>query len=590
MDRRGSKLDQLVTLLPVVLAVAAGIALMVALPGRIDPATFVARIMVILAGSAVVLVTADRLVPRRRPHALSALRPEANRWRARPVQAGALRAVTILVPIAAVLGVTLLLDGVLPEARTGGSLALRLVGLLAVAYLVVYLVERALRRLGPLAMLLKLNMAFPGPAPSRFKVARTSGKPRVLQERLEEALRRRDVEVAEVAATILSLVAALTSHDRRTRGHSERVRAFTDMLAEQLRLPEESRDRLRWTALLHDIGKLTISPRILNKPGPLDGKQREIMNRHPAEGARIVAPLAPWLGEWATSIAQHHEHWDGTGYPAGLTGEELQLGARVISVADAYDTMTAPRPYRAAMTPAAAREEIARCAGSHFDPLVARALLNIGIRRLWWRIGIAGWFAQLPLLGRIPQVAAPASQAAAAGVRTAAVVAGVATVATIPAAGQTSPVHGSRAETTVAIDSASERSAKTAGEAERHGSGDRDGRKSEHGDKAGSGGRGGGDDAPEGGGAGGTSTETSSGGSGGGGTTGGSGGASGGASGQSGSGDAGAGAGGDVLPSADVGGLGPPWNKGGGTGWGGGNGGNKGQGAENASDAADGAD
>jgi len=301
------------------------------------------------------------------------------------------------------------------------------------------LVERLGRRLLPLVMLLRLAMLFPDRAPSRFAVAREAGSVRRLRARLAAVGSDSEPE-SWSAERILALATALQSHDRRTRGHSERVRVFTDLLAEEMKLAPEDRDRLRWAALLHDIGKLTVAARILNKPGKLDDREWEVIRGHPAEGARIAGPLVEWLGPWAGAIIEHHERFDGEGYAAGLTGMEISLGGRIVSVADCYDTMTAARSYKKPMAVAAARAELARCAGTQFDPAAVRAFLGISIPLLLWKTGPLSFVAQLPFLWRLQQIAEQGLTVAAQGVTAATMAAGIAAVtATGPVVATTAP-------------------------------------------------------------------------------------------------------------------------------------------------------
>lgn len=278
--------------------------------------------------------------------------------------------------------------------------------LLAASTAVLLLVDRGAKRLLPLAALLKLSMLFPDAAPKRLRVARRAGSVRSLEARLEEAKALgADDEPTRAAEIILSLVGALHAHDRHTRGHSERVRWFTDLLAEEMKLPIADRDRLRWAALLHDIGKLQVSPKILNKPAKLEQREWRQIHRHPEAGARMVAPLAPWLGEWSSTVAQHHEKFDGSGYPHGLKGDEISLGARIVAVADAYEVMTAARSYKKAASASTARRQLTESAGTHFDPVLVRAFLNISIGRLRWVSGPVAWVAQIPFVGWIPRFA-----------------------------------------------------------------------------------------------------------------------------------------------------------------------------------------
>ena len=149
------------------------------------------------------------------------------------------------------------------------------------------LVERLTRRLLPLAALLKLSMLFPDRAPSRFKIARKAVSTKTLEKELEQPQAGTAASAAEL---VLSLITALTAHDRRTRGHSERVRLFAELLGEQLRLPREARDRLRWASLLHDIGKLQVAVEILNKPSKLSSTEFDLIAQHPADGRATARP------------------------------------------------------------------------------------------------------------------------------------------------------------------------------------------------------------------------------------------------------------------------------------------------------------
>ena len=117
---------------------------------------------------------------------------------------------------------------------------------------------------------------------------------------------------------------------------------------------------------------------------------------------RLLEPLRPWLGEWADAASQHHERWDGKGYPFGLAGEQISLSGRIVAVADAFDVMTSVRSYKKAMTPEAARAELLRCAGTQFDANVVRAFLNISVGKLRLVMGPLSWLAQAPALGNVP--------------------------------------------------------------------------------------------------------------------------------------------------------------------------------------------
>jgi putative nucleotidyltransferase with HDIG domain len=177
-------------------------------------------------------------------------------------------------------------------------------------------------------------------------------------------------------ATVRSLAAAVDAKEPYMRGHSERVAVFARATAERLGLSHDQRTALEMAAYLHDIGKIGISGQILRKPGPLDDEETATMRHHPLIGANILRPVAfPW--SIAPVVRHHHERFDGTGYPAGLKGEEIPILARVLCAADAYEAMVADRPYRQSMTMDGAIEELRRCSGTYFDPRVVEALVEV---------------------------------------------------------------------------------------------------------------------------------------------------------------------------------------------------------------------
>jgi putative nucleotidyltransferase with HDIG domain len=327
-------------------------------------------------------------------------------------------ATAFLVPIALSIIAAAVVARVVATPRGVGLTIGWWVLVLGTPLVVLAVTDRVTRRLLPLAVLLKMTLVFPDQAPKRMAVARKAGSTRDLARRVQEAKDHgmRDAPVI-AAEKILVLAGALNVHDRRTRGHSERVRMYTDLIAEEMKLPQVDRDRLRWSALLHDIGKVAVHPDILNKPGALDDHEWEQIKNHPLEGAKLTAPLSAWLGQWADTMAEHHEKYDGSGYPRGLAGQEISMGARIVAVADAYDVMTAIRSYKPAMTPQAARAELLACAGTHFDPAVVRAFLDVSIGRVRVVAGPLAWLGSLPFLSNVPTL----TQVGVAAVRTAAI-------------------------------------------------------------------------------------------------------------------------------------------------------------------------
>ncbi len=331
---------------------------------------------------------------------------DCARWDGRPGLARIVRATVFAGPLVISLLVTRVLSRLLPAPAATWPRVGWWAALLLLATVTVWASDRALRRLLPLAALLEMSVLFPGRAPSRFSIARKNGSTRQLEE-LVAAARESDESTEPViaASRILALVGALRAHDKATRGHSERVRVLTDMVAEEMGLSQAARDRLRWAALLHDIGKLDVPAKILNKPGRPTVDEWERLKRHPASGEELAAPLLPWLGAAAPVIIQHHERWDGLGYPHGLRGEQICVGARIVSVADAFEVMTAARSYKKAKSRSEALREMTRMSGSQFDPAAVRALLSISAPRLRWAVGPWAWLAQLPILGTAPSLA-----------------------------------------------------------------------------------------------------------------------------------------------------------------------------------------
>jgi diguanylate cyclase (GGDEF)-like protein/putative nucleotidyltransferase with HDIG domain len=169
-----------------------------------------------------------------------------------------------------------------------------------------------------------------------------------------------------------SLARAVDARDVYTGSHSQRVAELAARTARRLGLPDEEVELTRLAGSLHDLGKLAIPEEILRKPGPLTEPERIVLERHPQIGFRMleslgVDPVADW-------VLHHHERWDGSGYPDGLSGELIPLGARIIFVADAYDAMISERVYRRRVSPEEAIAELDRCAGTQFDPNVVAAL------------------------------------------------------------------------------------------------------------------------------------------------------------------------------------------------------------------------
>jgi putative nucleotidyltransferase with HDIG domain len=188
----------------------------------------------------------------------------------------------------------------------------------------------------------------------------------------------RYVETRELfEQTIGALANAVDARDRYTRGHSNRVSHIAEAMCRVMKLPEQEIEKIKWAGLLHDVGKIGIRDNILLKEGPLDREERVLMNQHPSIGAEIVAPARQLTAE-APLIRSHHEWFNGSGYPDGIEALDIPLGARILTIADAYEAMTSSRPYRkVALTHEIAIAELEKFAGIQFDPDIVPILVGL---------------------------------------------------------------------------------------------------------------------------------------------------------------------------------------------------------------------
>ena len=177
-------------------------------------------------------------------------------------------------------------------------------------------------------------------------------------------------------STIRSLANAVDAKDHYTQSHSESVTRISVAIAEEMGLPPRQIQRLQLAAQIHDLGKIGVHDYVLNKTEKLTTDEWEEIKSHPLKGAQILEPLG-FLSDIVETIKQHHEKFNGTGYPSGLKGEEICMEARIIAVADTYDAMTSDRPYRKALTKEQAVAELKKCTNTQFDPEVAGAFLRV---------------------------------------------------------------------------------------------------------------------------------------------------------------------------------------------------------------------
>jgi len=198
---------------------------------------------------------------------------------------------------------------------------------------------------------------------------------REYQQFLEEKIEEQTEEIRKIfLGAIEALVSALEAKDKYTGGHSRRVTDIALVLGNELGLSAQDMEDLRWASLLHDIGKIAVDQSIQNKPGKLTREEYEHIMTHVHVGAEIVRPV---VGKKITEmIEHHHDHYDGSGLHQVIMGDDIPLGARILAIADAFDAMISDRPYRSAMSITDIVEEIKRCAGTQFDPVIVNAFLN----------------------------------------------------------------------------------------------------------------------------------------------------------------------------------------------------------------------
>jgi HD-GYP domain-containing protein (c-di-GMP phosphodiesterase class II) len=183
------------------------------------------------------------------------------------------------------------------------------------------------------------------------------------------------------AGTVLALINAIDAKDPYTRGHSDRVATFARILAEAASLPEDLVQRSYLCGIVHDLGKIGVPESVLCKPGRLTDDEFALIKAHPEIGHRILRDI-PQLHEVLPGVLEHHEKWDGSGYPNRLAGESISMLGRIVCIADCFDAMTSARVYRPGRPVPEVLAEIDRCAGTHFDPELAKAFVAIPLDRL----------------------------------------------------------------------------------------------------------------------------------------------------------------------------------------------------------------
>ena len=198
-----------------------------------------------------------------------------------------------------------------------------------------------------------------------------------LQRDLEAEVDKRTREIENLSIQVVQTLAeAIDAKDEYTKGHSGRVAEYSKMIAERLGYSAQQQDKVYMMGLLHDVGKIGVPDAVINKPTGLTDEEYEIIKKHPVTGDRILRKIED-MPDLATGARWHHEKYDGSGYPDGLKGDEIPEAARIIAVADSYDTMASRRSYRDIMPQAEIRKEIEEGRGTQFDPALADIMLQI---------------------------------------------------------------------------------------------------------------------------------------------------------------------------------------------------------------------
>jgi putative nucleotidyltransferase with HDIG domain len=198
----------------------------------------------------------------------------------------------------------------------------------------------------------------------------------LLGERADDEAARREAEELRTIDFLEVLAETIETKDRYMSGHARRVSFYAALLAERVGLSGSELEQVRIAAFLHDLGKVGVPTDLLLREGALDPNERRIVEQHPVIGARLVRPLL-LQSDLTLAIRHHHEWWDGTGYPDGLSGQQIPLSARIVSVVDAFDAMSCDRPYRVALRREVVLSELHRFAGVQFDPALSKAFTAI---------------------------------------------------------------------------------------------------------------------------------------------------------------------------------------------------------------------